>query len=46
VTSFLYVEFGAVFLENDSTNLPNFFSWFRRKHLLITTCYENTALGL
>jgi len=33
-----------VFLENDSTNLHQFFSGFRIKHFFITTCSENAAL--
>jgi len=30
----------SVFLENDKTDLRQFFSGFRRKHLFITTCIE------
>jgi len=33
----------CVFLENDHTNLRQFFSRFRRKHVYITTCIKNTA---
>jgi len=33
----------CVFLENDKIDLHQFFSGFRRKHLLIATCIENTA---
>jgi len=29
-----------VFLENDKTDLRQFFSGFRRKYLFITTCIE------
>jgi len=30
----------CVFLENDKTNIFQFFSGFKRKHLFITTCIE------
>jgi len=30
----------CVFLENDKTDLREFFSGFRRTHLFITTCIE------
>jgi len=43
VTSFFEVKVCVfcVFLENVKTDLrQNFFSGFRRKHLLITTCVE------
>jgi len=34
-----------VFLENDSTNLRQCFSGFKRKHLFITTCCEKHCTG-
>jgi len=39
VTSFFRIKV-CVFLENDKTDLRQFFSGFSRKHLLITTCIE------
>jgi len=35
----------CVFLENDKTDLRQFFLEFRRKHLFISTCIEKNCTG-